>query len=213
MGESRPSFHELGAPPEQPLPVSAPELHPSVRAQRSTLKEATARLAAARAAFLPRLELAAAAWMRAGNWPSGAAMEVAPNWAVGVILDVPLIERARQAADARAAAAEKDAAQARLEGMTVDVAGQLAEAEALLEAARRAEAQSKDVVSAAQGAHDQAIARFEAGLIDVTLVATTQTRAREAELAALSAHFDVLSTALARDYARGDLSLWMGGKP
>jgi outer membrane protein TolC len=180
---------------------------------RTSMGELDERVRVARAAFFPRVELAAAGWVRAGNWPPGESIEAAPNWAVGVVVDVPLLDLASRAADLRAARADGDEARARLEGVELEVRGQLGEAQALLDAARKAEAQGAAVVDAAEAARSQAIARFEAGLIDVTLVATTQTRLREAELGALTAQFDVLSTALARDYALGDLSDWMGAKP
>ncbi len=213
LGDASPTPRALGAPPASPAPPSARGDHPSVTVMRTTVGELDERVRVARAAFLPRLELAAAGWVRAGNWPPGASIEVAPNWAVGVVIDVPLLDLASRAADVRAARADSDEARARLEVVELQVKGQLAEAQALLDAARNVEAHSAAVVDAAEAARSQAIARFEAGLIDVTLVATTQTRLREAELGALTAQFDVLSTALARDYALGDLSDWMGAKP
>lgn len=180
---------------------------------RATIGELEERVRAARAGFLPRLELAAAGWVRAGNWPPNGGMDVAPNWAIGMVVDIPLLDLASRAADVRSAEADADEARARLEGVELEVRGQLGEANALLEAARKAEAQSAVVVQAAGAARDQAIGRFEAGLIDVTLVATAQARLREAELGALMAEFEVLSSALARDYALGDLGDWMGTKP
>jgi outer membrane protein len=209
LGDSSPETYPLGAPPAAPAAASTRELHPSVRAMRATVEELDERVRSARAGYIPRLELAAAGWLRAGNWPPNAGVEVAPNWAVGAVVEVSIFDIASQAADVRAAQADTDEARARLDGVELQVLGQLTEAEALLEAARRTEAQSVTVVQAIEAAHAQAIARFEAGLIDVTLVATTQTRAREAKLEALTAQFDVLSTALARDYALGDLSRWM----
>jgi outer membrane protein TolC len=213
LGDSSPNAYVLGAPPAAAAPASAREIHPSVRAMRATLEELDERARSARAGFAPRLELAAAGWLRAGNWPPDAGRDVAPNWAAGVVVEVPLFDIASHAADVRGAQADSDEARASLEAVKLEVIGQLREAEALLEAARKTDAQGEAVVQAAHAASDQAIARFEAGLIDVTLVATTQTRAREAELEALTAQFDVLSAALARDYARGDLSDWMGAKP
>jgi outer membrane protein TolC len=213
LGDSSLGASALGAPPAAPTPASAREAHPSVRAMQSSVEELNARARAARAGFAPRLELAAAGWLRAGNWPPDAGMTVAPNWAAGVVVEVPLFDIAAQSADVRAAQADSDEGRARLDAVKLEVIGQLAEAQALLEAARKSEAYSAAVVQAAHAASNQAIARFEAGLIDVTLVATTQTRAREAELEALTAQFDVLSTALTRDYAIGDVSRWMGVRP
>jgi outer membrane protein TolC len=213
LGDSSTAPRALGAPPVPPAAPSGREGHPNVRVMRTTVGEVDERVRVAQAAFLPRLELAAAGWVRAGNWPPGASIEVAPNWAVGVVVDVPLLDFASRAADLRAARADGDEARARLEVVELEVRGQLGEAQALLAAARRAEAQSSAVVAAVEAARNQALARFEAGLIDVTLVAASQTRLQEAELGALTARFDVLSTALARDYALGDLSDWMGAKP
>jgi hypothetical protein len=88
------------------------------------------------------------------------------------------------------------------------VGGQLGEREARLAPARRADDVSPAVVEAAVGARSQAEARFEAGLVDVTVVADALAREREARLEQLAARFDVLRAALARDYARGDLSAW-----
>jgi outer membrane protein TolC len=210
---SSPAADALGAPPAAPAAPSGRDGHPDLKVLRATVGELDERVRAARAGFLPRLEVAAAGWVRAGNWPPNASAEVAPNWAVGVVVDVPLLDIASRAADVRAAQADAEEARARLQGVELEVSGQLGEAQALLEAARKAQAQSAAVVQAAEAARGQALGRFEAGLIDVTLVATAQARLREAELGALTAQFDVLSTALARDYALGDLRDWMGAKP
>lgn len=213
LGEVPANPYALGAPPAAPGPPSNRDGHPNARVMRATIGELEERVRAARAGFLPRLELAAAGWVRAGNWPPNGGMDVAPNWAIGMVVDIPLLDLASRAADVRSAEADADEARARLEGVELEVRGQLGEANALLEAARKAEAQSAVVVQAAGAARDQAIGRFEAGLIDVTLVATAQARLREAELGALMAEFEVLSSALARDYALGDLGDWMGTKP
>jgi outer membrane protein TolC len=203
----------LAEPPAVPPPAVVQGRHPSVRVQGANVEELEHRLRAARAGLAPRLELAAAGWLRSGQWPAGADREFAPNWAVGAVVELPVLDLVARSADIRAAEADRDEALARLRDVELEITGQVNESEALLHAARQAAAQSEAVVRAAEEAREQAMARFEAGLIDVTLVATTQSRAREAELAALTAQFDVLGTALARDYARGDLAHWMGERP
>ncbi|MFN2375037.1 MAG: TolC family protein [Candidatus Binatia bacterium] len=205
-GSTRPASGAVPAVPELP---AANATHPLIRANSSMVEEADSRLHATRARFAPRLDLAAAGWMRSGQWPPGEQTEVVPNWAVGLVLEIPLRDLASRASEAQALLAERDAARARLEAARLEVGAQLAEAEALLEAASQADARSSVVVEAARAAFGQAQGRFDAGLLDITLVAAAKSRAREAELASLSARFDVLRAALARDYARGDLGGWM----
>lgn len=197
----------LAAPPERP-PNGGDASPPVVDAARADLASAGAGVAAARASFAPRLELVGATWYRAGAWPPGGPVATAPNWAGGVVVEVPLLDGAARKAEVRAARASEDAAAARLESVRITVDGQQAEALALLEAASRADAVGETVVGAAVAARGQAEARFEAGLVDVTVVATAIAREREARLEQLSARFDVLRAALTRDYVHGDLSAW-----
>jgi outer membrane protein TolC len=201
--------HALAAPPSAP-PTQAPKANnPLVQASASALSESEARVRAARARFAPRFDVLAAADVRAGTWPPGDPVAFGPNWAVGLLLEVPLLGPLSQRATVRSARADADAARARLDTVRLEIDGQVAEAEALLQAARRSSAQSGKVVDAANAGRERAEARYEAGLVDITPVATALTQAREAELAALQARFDVLGAALARDYARGDLGRWM----
>lgn len=202
----------LAEPPAPPASGSGAG-PPAVVAAEAELRSAGATLGAARAAFLPRLELLAASWYRAGVIAPGAELAAAPNWAGGIVLDVPLLDLAGRSATSRAARASRDMATARLEQARVDAAGQEAEAAALLDAALRAGESSDAVVGAATDARRQAEARYAAGLVDVTIVAATLAREREARLAALSAQFDVLRAAITRDYARGDLSAWLETAP
>jgi outer membrane protein TolC len=209
LGERPTIRHTLAAPPASP-PDPAPRAeHPALREAASGVAESDARVRAARARFAPRLDLLAAADVRAGTWPPGDRVTFGPNWAVGLVLEVPLLDPVRQRSRVRSARADADAAAARRDGVRLEVDGQVAEAEALLQAARRSAAQSGKVVDAANVALQQAETRYEAGLVDVTPVATALAQAREADLAALQARFDVLGAALARDYARGDLTAWM----
>ncbi len=194
------------APAGPPAPPDAAS--PALLIAVAETRRSAAATAAARAAFLPRLDLLGSAWVRAGTWPPGSDTRVAPNWTAGVVLEVPLLDLPAQAAAVREARAEGEAADHRADAVRVAVQAQVAEADALLDAARAADDQSAAMVGAAREARAEAEARFGAGLVDVTTVAVALVREREAEIAALGTRFDVLRTALLRDAARGDLTLW-----
>lgn len=206
LGEaSRP--YTLSPAPEPPA-ESSDDGHPALVAAEADLRVARAQLAAVRARFAPRLELLGAGWVRAGVWPPDEPTRVAPNWSGGVVVEVPLLDLPTRRAEATQARAAQQQVSARQESVRLEVQGQRAEAEALSDAARATAAYSEALVTASQEALTQARSRYEAGLVDLTTVATALARAHEAELVALAARSDVLRTALGLANAHGDLTPW-----
>lgn len=200
----------VGAPgplPTRPAPVSAEA--PALVVAQAAVEAHEAQVSASAARFLPRLELLAAGSARAGTWPPTAAPAVAPNWGVGLVLDVPLLDGASRRAEVTAARSALAAAVATREVAWATVSGQRAEAAAWLRAADMTVAATQAARDAARDALRLTEARYAAGLLPWEAVGGASLALRDADLAARLALVDAVRAALLVDYAAGDLSAWM----
>jgi multidrug efflux system outer membrane protein len=198
---------DLGPLPTRPAPMSAEA--PAVVVAEADVEAREAQVAASAARFLPRLELLAAGSVRAGSWPPTAAPAVAPNWGVGLVLDVPLLDGASRRAEVTAARSALAAADATSEVAMATVLGQRAEAAAWLRAAEATGLASQAARDASEEALRLTEARYAAGLLPWDAVGGAALALRDADLTARLALVDVVRAALLVDYAAGDLSAWM----
>jgi outer membrane protein TolC len=189
--------------------TTPPPTHPQIVQSDAAVARATEARRAVELEYLPRLDLAAAIWMRGsglyGSPASGLVPDV-PNWAAGLtatwsFLNIPTI-RAR----ARAASANHAAAVARRDQTCLAIAGQLANATAILQGAQRISNQTPTTLASARTAEQQATARYKTGLASVVDVAETQRLLAQAEIDDALAHIEVRRALLLLARASGDLT-------
>jgi outer membrane protein TolC len=189
-------------------PAPAPT-HPLIVQSEAAVGRATEAERAVELEYLPRLDLAAAIWMRGSGLygsPAGGLVPDVPNWAAGLtatwsFLNIPTI-RAR----ARAASASKAAAVAHRDQTSLAIAGQLASATAILQGAQRISSQTPTTLASARSAEQQAVARYQTGLSSIVDVAETQRLLAQAEIDDAVAHLEVRRALLLLARASGDLS-------
>jgi outer membrane protein TolC len=189
-------------------PTAAPT-HPQIVQSEAAVARASEAERAVELEYLPRLDLAAAIWMRGsglyGSPASGLVPDV-PNWAAGLtatwsFLNIPTI-RAR----ARAASASKASAVAHRDQTSLAIAGQLASATAILQGAQRISNQTPTTLASARTAEQQAVARYHTGLSSIVDVAETQRLLAQAEIDDAVARIEVRRALLLLARASGDLS-------
>jgi NodT family efflux transporter outer membrane factor (OMF) lipoprotein len=192
----RPLPLEVTPPPVDPgLPSALLERRPDIAEAERRVAAANAAIGEARAAYFPQFKLLADAGFestRPGNWFT------APSefWAFGPQVTMPIFEGGRlRAATARARAAfDEQVANYRNSVLTAyqDVEDNLAALRQL-----QVEAQTDQAaVEATATALDQAQKRYEAGIITYLEVATAQTAALQAQLAAVSIQSRRMSAAV-----------------
>jgi outer membrane protein TolC len=190
-------------------PALAAPTHPQIVQSEAAVARASEAERAVELEYLPRLDLAAAIWMRGsglyGSPASGLVPDV-PNWAAGLtatwsFLNIPTI-RAR----ARAASASKASAVAHRDQTSLAIAGQLASATAILQGAQRISNQTPTTLASARTAEQQAVARYQTGLSSIVDVAETQRLLAQAEIDDAVAHIEVRRALLLLARASGDLS-------
>lgn len=158
--------------------------------------------------YLPRLDLVAALWLRgSGSYGSPAAGVVpdVPNWAAGAVVTWSILDIPTLRARARATDASYEAARSRRDEALLAVSGQLASAAAVLDGAMKVARQTPATLSAAQGAEQQAAARYEAGLAALVDVADAQRVLAQAELDDAVARLEVRRALLLLARASGNL--------
>jgi NodT family efflux transporter outer membrane factor (OMF) lipoprotein len=204
VGENPSSFSLPSSP--LPLSIAPPPLDPGMPSalleRRPDIAEAERRVAAAnaqvgeaRAAYFPQFKLLGDGGFestRTGNWIS-APSEI---WALGPQVSLPIFEGGRLvAATAQAKAAFREQAANYRNAVLAayqDVEDNLA---ALRQLQRESETQAA-AVKATATALDQAQKRYEAGIVTYLEVATAQTAALQAQLAAVSIQARRMSSAV-----------------
>jgi outer membrane protein len=180
----------LQLPPE--AATSSPDLtaNPLVAEQNATIEQARAQLRVLERSCFPKFSLQGAAYARGtGAETSGGRLGglngLAPsvqNYAVGFTVTFPLMDlppiRAREAAQSATIRTQA----ARSEQLIVDLRAQWNRAVATLTGARNVAANTPVQVSAAKAAAQQATARYQAGLGNITEVAEAQRLQTQAEI-------------------------------
>lgn len=202
------TFDPAAGPAVQPVTS-----HPAVIAATASAKAAEMRSEATRLAFRPRIYFNSALASRAsgasvdgtidgsrGLWPD------VPNWAAGLTVSFPFLERSANKARLSIDRADASALQARLLGVTQRQQFASREAQVMLDAAVRMAANIPTQLAAARQADTQARARYEAGLTSILEVADAQRLLAQAESEDALASLAVWRARLAVAAASGDLA-------
>jgi len=207
----------LGPPPAaQPPPANASQ-HPLALANQAAVAEVKARERALNRSYYPRLYLQGAEFARGtGVQPDGrtggAASGLGPNtqnWALGASITFPAFDffsiRARKGIEAH----NERNASARYDQTLQDLTGQIEKAKAVLDGARRFAQNTPIQLSAARATEQQATARYQAGLGNITEVAEAQRLLTQAEIDDSLARLGVWRALLGVAAAEGDLTPFM----
>jgi outer membrane protein len=209
----------LDAGPLARLPsVSLPEApgidaHPAVRAGAAAVESVQARERALARTYAPRLDVQSALSGRGtgaqvpGQPPSGDGLRLeVPNWAIGVTISFPVLERFAVNARRQVEAQNEVAERARYEQAVQTVASQRARAHALMTAASEIARNTPVELKAAMDAESRARARYSSGLANVIEVAEAQRLLAQAEADDALARLGVWRALLASTQAAGDLT-------
>lgn len=196
-----------------PTPRGSIGAHPLVQERDAAVERSTALARVARLEYAPRVDLVAALWARgsgyyAGGFDLGAmqgAVPDTPNWGAGIVFTWRLLDLPRVAARSRAADARTAEARARRDEAALAVRGEVAQATAMLEGARRVARDTPVALDSARMAEAQAIARYRAALVTVLDVADAQRVLAEAEIEDALARLEVRRALLYLARATGDL--------
>jgi outer membrane protein len=200
-------------PPPTGAADSQPNTHPAVIVATESAKAAEMRVDVTRLSFRPRIFFNGALAARAsganvngtidgtrGLWPD------VPNWAAGLTVSFPFLDRSANSARLAVDRAEAAAWQARLQGVSQRQRIETRQAQVMLDAARRMAANLPAQLLAARQADAQARARYEAGLTSILEVADAQRLLAQAESEAALASLAVWRARLAVAAAAGDLT-------
>ncbi|HVL69818.1 MAG TPA: TolC family protein [Vicinamibacterales bacterium] len=206
----------IGAPTERvhPVPPAVPEragdvaaLVEAARTARADLRIATlaveqagAARAAARAAFLPRLDLQGGVEFNGGNFT-----DQRSSWIAGAQVRLNLFRGFADVARVAAATQGEVRARADRDALLQQVDLDVRAAHARLEAARAREAAGRAALAQAREAHRILRDRYDTGLATMTDVLRAAGAAFDAEARATAAELDVVLAALALERAAGRL--------
>jgi outer membrane protein len=127
------------------------------------------------------------------------------NWAAGLTVTFPALDIFSIRAQKQIAAANERAERARYEQTLDDLSGQLRQAQAALEGARRVAENTPIELRAARDAEMQASARYKAGLTSIVEVAEAQSLLVQAEIDDALARLAVWNDLASVTAAQGDL--------
>ena len=188
---SVPSADAVGATaPLLPAGQTSLSMHPLAAEQNAAIDESRARLRVFERSYLPRFNLLFNTYARgSGVRPDGTLKDglggLTPdvsNWAVGLNVIFPLLDRpaigAREAGERQRQVAET----ARYARVIEDLEAQMGRAQTLLDGAQRAAANTPFQLAAASSTERQATARYQAGLSGIVEVADAQRLLTQAEI-------------------------------
>lgn len=176
-----------------PATVTAPDrlrAHPVAAEQNAAVDESKARLRLIDRSYVPRFNVlfntsARGSGVRPDNSIKdglGGLMPEVRNWAFGMNIIFPLFDRpliaAREAAERQRQVAET----ARFDRVIEDLEAQMGRATTLLDGSQRAAANVPYLLAAARSTHQQATARYQAGLTGIVEVADAQRLLTQAEI-------------------------------
>lgn len=188
--------------------------HPRHAEQQAAATAAEARSHELAVAWRPRFELQGSLYGRGTganfdqttNRPPQGLYPNFYNWGLGFTVTFPFLDRpanrARHEAETHRAAAET----ARLRQIEMELKAQVETARAAVEAAERLTATTPVQLEAARAAHEQAEARYRAGLTGITEVADAQRQLAHAEIDDSLARLAVWRALLSLAAAQGDLA-------
>jgi outer membrane protein TolC len=208
----------LRLPTEQTVSDLNPAGNPIAMEQSAALEQTRAQLRALERSYFPRFYLQGSAYARGtGAEPSGKILGgvngLGPNvqnYALGFTVTIPVFDLASIRAREAAQSATIRSQMARSAQIATDLRAQWNRAVAMLNGARRIAANTPIQVSAARTTAQQATARYEAGLGNITEVAEAERLLTQAEIDDALARLGVWRGLLGVAAAAGDIQPFVG---
>jgi outer membrane protein TolC len=199
--------------PAGPTAPAAVQQHPLVTEQNAAIEESRARVRAVERSYVPRVNVLFNTYARgSGVLPDGridgGLAGLAPditNWAVGVNVFFPLFDRPAFSSRVQAERQRQVVETARYDRVIDDLEAQLGRSNALLDGARRIAENTPYQLAAARATHQQATARYQAGLSSIVEVADAQRLLTQAEIDDALARLNVWRGLLLVTTAQGNL--------
>jgi len=199
--------------PPAPVTPAAVRQHPLVTEQNAAIEESRARLRAVERSYVPRLNVLFNTYARgSGVLPDGSIERglagLAPdvsNWAVGINVLFPLLDRPAFSARVQGERQRQLVETARYDRVVEELEAQLGRSHALLDGARRIAENTPYLLAAARATHQQATARYQAGLSSIIEVADAQRLLTQAEIDDSLARLNVWRGLLFVTTAQGSL--------
>ncbi len=203
----------LGAPPSALSGAAALASHPFAVQQNAAVEEARAQEHALERSYFPRFYLQGSAYgrgtgARTDGTTAGGLTGLGPNvgdWAVGLTMIFPAFDLPSLRAREQAQQHLVNAASAQYDRVLRDLEGQLEQAQARLNGARRVAENTPVELDAARAAEQQASARYKSGLGNIVEVAEAQRLLTQAEIDDALARLGVWRALLGVAAAQGDL--------
>jgi outer membrane protein TolC len=181
---------DVAAPPTLMSAFPPVTDHPLAVEQNAAITESAARLRLVERSYFPRFNVLFNTYARGSgigldgtvrDGTGGLQPEVS-NWAVGMNVLFPLMDRPALRARAVAEQQRQLAERARFARVIEDLEAQMGRSQALLDGARRAAGNTPFQLAAARANEQQATARYQAGLSDIVTVADAQRLLTQAEI-------------------------------
>ena len=212
----------LGLPPAEALAAAMPpgplgqtglQMHPLASEQNAAIEESRARLRVAERSYFPRFNVLVNTYARgSGILPDGRVKSglggLAPdvsNWAVGMNVLFPLMDRPAIAARTQAERQRQVTETARYERVIADLEAQFGRSQALLDGASRVSQNTPFQLAAARATFQQATARYQSGLTGIVEVADAQRLLTQSEIDDAIARLNVWRGLLLVATAQGNL--------
>jgi outer membrane protein TolC len=204
-------------PAERPEPALNASGNPLAQQQTALIAERQKQLDALGRTYYPQFLLQSEASARGtGLVNSGSRLGglngLAPatqNYAIGLTVTFPVMDRYAQAAEEAQEAANLRADQAQYRVITANLEAQFRAAQANLAGTRRVAANTPVGVAAAHAALEQATARYRSGLVPIDDVAQAHRLVVQAQIDDSLARLNVWRAQLQLDSARGDIQLFL----
>jgi len=184
------------------------ETNPRVLAANASIERAAQEERRVELAYLPRVDVCAAIWLRGSGYygsPADGTVPDIPNWAAGATFTWNFFELSSIRARAKVAAADHSLAVAKHDETYLAVASELSSASTVLKGALAVSKQTPMTLAAAQAAEQQASARYKTGLTSIVEVADADRVLSQAEMDDAVARLEVRRALLSLARASGDL--------
>jgi outer membrane protein TolC len=203
----------LSAPPVAPAEAAPLANHPVAEQQNAVVAEARAQEHALERSYYPRFYLAGSAYgrgtgARTDGTTAGGLSGLGPNvgnWALGLTVTFPAMDLPSLRAREHVQEHLIKAAAAHYDRLLQDLQGQLEQAQARLNGARRVAENTPFELDAARTAEQQAAARYKSGLGNIVEVAEAERLLTQAEIDDALAKLGVWRALLGVAAAQGDI--------
>ena len=187
--------------------------HPLAAEQNAAIEESRARLRVAERSYFPRFNVLFNTYARGSGVQSdgrvqsglGGLVPDVSNWAVGLNVLFPLMDRPAIAARTQAERQRQLTETARYERVVADLEAQFGRSQALLDGANRVSLNTPFQLAAARATFQQATARYQSGLTGIVEVADAQRLLTQSEIDDAIAKLNVWRGLLFVATAQGNL--------